>query len=115
MLDPEDYWRDKAITLLGAIAGHFAPASTSHADLENVMEMLRASPSLRDEVTRILDMRWSGNNAAFDDFLYAMERAQRYDGATYRWLLHLMSGRRLERNNVKATARTLLRSLAPDA
>ena len=111
MDDPTVFWREKALALLRIIAGHFAPPSTELDDLKDVLEVLRTSPDLKAKVAHILDMRWSGRNVEFDDFLFAMERAQRYEGSTHRQMIHLLSRRRIERDSVKTTARALVQSL----
>ena len=111
MLDPHIHMHDKALALLRAITAHFAPPATRLDELDDVLSVLRASPPLKADVARILAMRWTANNADFDDFLAAMERAQRYDGAIWRDFLYLTSGRRLSRDGVKAAARALLQSL----
>lgn len=110
--DPHAHWRDKALALLQAIAAHFSPPSTRLDELDDVLAVLAASPTLRADVARILDMRWSAGNAQFDEFLTAMEREQRYEGAIWREFLHLTtSGRRPSRDGIKAAARALVHAL----
>lgn len=111
MSDPHTFWREKAMMLLRAITAHYAPPATELSDLQDVLGVLRASPELRAQVARILDLRWAGRNAEFDEFVYALERAQRFDGAAYREFLYVTSGRRIQRDSIKATAREILQTL----
>ena len=113
MYDPHDHWRDKAVRLLTAVASHYVPETTPLEELDDVLGLLAASPALRAEVGRVLEVKWNGRSPVFDEFLFAMERAQRYDGAFYRELMQLISRRRLDRDGIKTKAFELLCELTP--